>query len=126
MLGTTWFLVFTLLVANSGLCEDAVPSLEHLKCKICEDVAVDDIDFIDGELIIHQNFVINLCKKIVSSVNPGLGMVACEIALKARTYNQLKRILAQLKNQQIELKQADALCKYLHFCGPPATASTRQ
>ncbi|KAL6737538.1 hypothetical protein Aduo_011170 [Ancylostoma duodenale] len=119
MLGSTWTLLFALAVMNTGLCEDIASSLEHLKCKICEDVAVDDIDFIDGELIIHQNFVVNLCKKIISAVNPGLGMVACEIVLK----NQLKRILGQLKNQQVELKQADAVCKYLHFCGPPATAS---
>ncbi|EYB81571.1 hypothetical protein Y032_0379g325 [Ancylostoma ceylanicum] len=101
---------------------DLGPALAHLKCKICEDVAVDDIDFVDGELIIHQNFVINICKKIVSMVNPGLGMLMCEMGLK----NQLKDVLQQLKNQQVELKQADAICKYLRFCGPPPTASPLQ
>ncbi|CAB3405532.1 unnamed protein product [Caenorhabditis bovis] len=111
-----------LFLASSILCT----SIHHLKrpesteeifkkyrCHLCQDILTDNIEFVDGEIILNEKAAIHFCESFFSTVlHVKFGGVICRTVVQAKLDEVVKQILADDNSRQISEK----ICKRIAFC----------
>ncbi|CAI5441174.1 unnamed protein product [Caenorhabditis angaria] len=83
------------------------------RCRVCEDIMVDNLELVDGELIINEKVAVKICETFMTKVlHNQLGGVVCKTVVRSK----LDEIIRGLVSTESEVKMGKLICTRAHLC----------
>uniref|UniRef100_A0A8R1IFT1 Saposin B-type domain-containing protein n=1 Tax=Caenorhabditis japonica TaxID=281687 RepID=A0A8R1IFT1_CAEJA len=86
---------------------------QKYKCRVCDDIMVDNVELVDGELVINEKLGVKICDTFFSKIlHNSFGGIICHTVVQAKLDEIIKAIVSSGSANKI----SDQVCKAIHFC----------
>ncbi|CAI2347235.1 unnamed protein product [Caenorhabditis sp. 36 PRJEB53466] len=83
------------------------------RCRVCEDIMTDNVEFADGELVLNEKVAVKICATFISKIlHNALGGVICHTVVQSK----LDEIIKKIVSSGVDSKIGEQICKGIHFC----------